>query len=306
MQIYYRYSDFLKKRYGEKVYKLPVNVPGTCPNRDGTISTGGCTFCGEQGAGHEALSSSIPIEEQLQLEKSIITERYKAKKFIAYFQNYTGTYRPSVELYEMLIQACQPDIVEIAVATRPDCLEVQHLEIFRRIQREKNVAITIELGLQSANDETLRRINRGHDTACYRRAMETIADYGFSVCTHMILNLPYDQMEDVVAGAKLLRETGSQQVKLHSLYLVKGTKMAKDFENGCLEMISCEDYMERVMVFLEHLPEDVAVQRLLGRAPATDTIFANWGRSWWSIQDEIERKMLEQGRYQGRCVGKIL
>lgn len=306
MQLYYRYSDYLKKKYGEKVYKLPVNVPGTCPNRDGTISTGGCTFCGEQGAGHEALCSSIPVEEQLQLEKSMITKRYKAKKFIAYFQNYTGTYRPSAELYEMLIHACQPDIVEIAVATRPDCLEAQHLEIFRRIQSEKNVAITIELGLQSANDETLRRINRGHDTECYRRAMEAIAGYGFSVCTHMILNLPYDQMEDVVAGAKLLRDAGSQQVKLHSLYLVKGTKMAADYEKGLLEMISCEDYEERVIVFLEHLPEHVAVQRLLGRAPAKDTVFSNWGRSWWSIQDEIERKMLEQGRYQGRSVGKSL
>ncbi len=302
MQLYYRYSDYLKKKIWRKSIKPPVNVPGTCPNRDGSISTGGCTFCGEQGAGHEALSSSIPVEEQLRLEKSRIANRYKAKKFIAYFQNYTGTYRPSTELYGLLLQACQPDIVEIAVATRPDCLEASHLEVFRRIQSENNIAVTIELGLQSANDETLRRINRGHDTECYRRAMEAIAGYGFSVCTHMILNLPYDQMEDVIAGAKLLRETGSQQVKLHSLYLVKGTKMAKDYESGRLEMISCEDYGERVIAFLEHLPADVAVQRLLGRAPAQDTIFANWGRSWWSIQDEIERKMLEQGRYQGRCV----
>ena len=300
--LYYRYSDYLKKQYGEKVYKLPVNIPGTCPNRDGSIGTGGCAFCGERGAGHEAMSACVPVEQQLQAEKALISRRYKAKKFIAYFQNFTSTYRPVEELHALLNQARQPDIVEIAVATRPDCLGEEYLDMFRECQRDHNIKITIELGLQSANDETLLRINRGHDTECYRRAMNHIAAYGFPVCTHMILNLPYDRMEDVLAGAKLLRETGSQQVKLHSLYLVMGTRMAEEYEAGKIAMISCEEYQERVITFLEHLPVGVAVQRLLGRAPAAETIFSNWGRSWWIIQNEIEARMRAQGRYQGRCV----
>ncbi|SDF37330.1 TIGR01212 family radical SAM protein [Sporolituus thermophilus] len=296
------YSDYLRRRYGTKVYKLPVGLPVTCPNRDGTCGTGGCVFCGEIGAGYENLPASMTVSEQIAANKAHIAPKYKANKFIAYFQNFSNTYLPIKDFAAYLEEACQPDIVGIAIATRPDCISDAYLEAMARVKADRGVDITVELGLQTVNYHSLAKINRGHTLAEFIDAVLRLKQYRFDVCAHLILNLPWDEMADVVENAKVLSALGVQQVKLHALYIVKGTPMAKWYEQGELTLVSKEEYIERVITFLEYLHPDIVVQRLIGRAPETNTLFTNWQTGWWKIKEQIEQLLEERDTYQGkRC-----
>ncbi len=202
---YNTYSEHLKKKYGEKVYKIPVNLPLTCPNRDGEVANGGCTFCGDVGAGFEAQSNELNIVTQMQKNIDHIKVRYKANKYIAYFQNFTNTYMP-LDLFEKkrLEEACLKDVVEISVSSRPDCIHDAYLDILERIREKYNVNISIELGLQSINPTTLVKINRGHNLAEWIDAVRRIQSKGFEICTHLILNLPWDDKLHTDEAARLM------------------------------------------------------------------------------------------------------
>lgn len=298
--LYRVYSVYLKNKYGEKVYKLPINLPITCPNRDGSVGYGGCIFCGEIGAGFESLSNVIPVREQILKNMSYIKKRYKANKFIAYFQNFTNTYM-NLELFKKYIkEAILDDIVEIDISTRPDCISDEYLEFLNTIKKDYDINITIELGLQTVNYHTLKKINRGHTLAEFIDSVIRIKNFGFEICTHLILNLPWDTMEDVIESAKILSALSVDQVKLHSLYIVENTLLAKLYKEGRIQIISKEEYIFRVINFLEHLKSDIVVQRLIGRAPEENTIFVNWGTSWWKIKEEIINKMIELKTFQGK------
>lgn len=294
------YSEYLKEKYGTKVYKLPINLPVTCPNRDGTVGVGGCTFCGEEGAGFENLSNYLPVKEQIEINRQYIREKYKAQKFIAYFQNYTNTFLPLKQFEEYVYQACQDDVVQIAISTRPDCINKAYLDVLNNLKMAKGIDIAIELGLQTVNYHTLKKINRGHTLAEWVDAVLQIKQYGFESCIHLILNLPWDDEDDVIENAKLLSALRIEQVKLHSLYIVEGTPLGKQYQENHLRMISMEEYIERVITFLEYLDPDVVVQRLIGRAPKERTLFVNWNTSWWKIRDMIEEKMEKTASYQGK------
>jgi radical SAM protein (TIGR01212 family) len=294
------YSEYLKQKYGTKVYKLPVNLPLTCPNRDGNCGVNGCAFCGEKGAGFENLSPALSVSEQLAANKAYIGPKYKATKFIAYFQNFSNTYLPVPKFKELIQAACIEDIVGIAIATRPDCINDQYLDVLAEIGQSQQVDITVELGLQTVNYHTLTKVNRGHTLAEFIDAVLRIKSYHLPICTHLILNLPWDDMEDVTETAKVISALGVDQVKLHALYIVKNTLMADWFVNGQLTMISKEEYVNRVVTFLEYLHPDTVIQRLLGRAPAAETLFANWQTAWWKIRDEIEDTLEVRQTYQGR------
>lgn len=294
------YSEYLRQRYGKKVYKLPVSLPVTCPNRDGTCGYDGCVFCGEIGAGYENLPASITVEEQITSNKNHIGPKYKAEKFIPYFQNFSNTYLPVSELRKYVIQACQPDVVAIALATRPDCIHDSYLEMLAEIKEQKKIDISIELGLQTVNYHSLKKINRGHTLAEYIDAVNRIKKYGIEICTHLILNLPWDDMTDVVENAKVLSALKVEQVKLHALYIVKNTVMAKWYEQKEFILISKEEYIERVVLFLQYLHPDIVVQRLIGRAPESNTLFTNWQTGWWKIRDGIEQIMEEKNLWQGK------
>lgn len=298
--VYNVYSDYLKNRYGEKVYKLPVALPVTCPNRDGVCGITGCSFCGEIGAGYENLPADMTVNEQLDANKAHITPKYKAEKFIAYFQNFSNTYLPIEKLKGYTEEACHEDVVGIALATRPDCINDQYLEMLAEIKKKHNIDICIELGLQSVNYHSLIKVKRGHTLAEFLDATHRIKNYGLEVCAHLILNLPWDDMTDVIENAKVLSAIQVDQVKLHALYIVKGTQMAREYEAGQLELISKEEYIERVITFLEYLNKDIVVQRLIGRAPESNTLFSNWKTGWWKIRDTITKIMEEQNTYQGR------
>ena len=303
-ELYNEYSKYLKEKYGEKVYKLPINIPVTCPNRDGSLGVGGCTFCAAEGPGHELLSNKLSVKEQLIKNRDYIKEKYKAKKFIAYFQNYTNTYLDLERFKSYVLETLIEDVVEVAVSTRPDCVSDEYLEFLKEFSHKNNINISIELGLQTVNYHTLKKINRGHTLAEFIDAVLKIKKYGFEICVHVILNLPFDDMEDVVETAKILSVLKVEQVKLHSLYIMENTVMEKQLKNNEITLLPKEDYIDRVIAFLENLDENIVVQRLLGRAPKEGSLFVNWGESWWKIRDEIEEKMRADNSYQGKNIKK--
>ena len=292
-------SAFLKEKYGEKVYKLPVALPLTCPNRDGSVGVGGCVFCGELGAGYENLPASMTVREQLEKNIAHIAPKYKAYKYIPYYQNFSNTYLEPDRFRAYMEAGCIDSTVGIAIATRPDCINDRYLEILQDIKEKYGVDIYLEYGLQSVNYHTLEKINRGHGMAEFIDAVLRTKRYGFSVCAHMIVNLPWDTMTDTIEGARILTALGVDQVKLHALYIVKNTLMAKWYEEKQFSLISADEYIERVIAFLQHLDKDIVLQRLVGRAPEENTLFTNWSMGWWRIQEEIERRLEERDVRQG-------
>lgn len=299
MDVYYEYSKYLKEKYKEKVYKLPINIPCTCPNRDGNIGYGGCTFCAEVGTGFEMLDNSLSVKEQLKKNMEYIKEKYNANKFIAYFQNYTNTYLELEKFKSYINQAIDDNVVEISVSTRPDCVGEDYLQFLSSIKGKYNTNITIELGLQSSNYHTLIEINRGHTLAEFIDAVLRIKKYGFEICVHVILNLPGDSIVDTIETAKILSALHIDSVKVHSLYILENTVMGEKYKKQEIQVISIEEYIERTVVFLEYLKKDIAVQRLAARAPKQGSLFVNWGKSWWKIKDEILDKMKLENRFQG-------
>ena len=296
--LYRKYSDYLKEKYGEKVYKLPINLPVTCPNR---LQGKGCSFCSEVGTGFEAMENCHSVTQQLLQTKELITRKYKAKKFIAYFQNYTNTFL-SVDSFRTYIEeaAKQEDVVEISVSTRPDCIRKDYLDVLKEIERAYGVAIHIELGLQTVNYHTLDFINRGHGLAEFIDAVLQIKPYGFTICTHIILNLPKDTIRDSIETAKILSALQIDIVKLHSLYIAKNTLLCSQYEQGDIELCTKEEYLERLVAFLEHISPNMIVERLFSRVPEQDAVFSNWSTSWWKLQDEFLELMGLRDSYQGK------
>lgn len=298
--LYYPYSEYLKNKYGEKVYKLPVNLPVTCPNR---IHGDGCAFCAGVGTGFEAMSSENSVTEQLLATREHIEARYHAHKFIAYFQNYTNTFMP-LEQFEAYMReaAGMEQIVEISISTRPDCIRDDYLEVMYQIAQEYQIDINIELGLQTVNYHTLERIQRGHGLAEFLDAVLRIKKYpGFTICAHVILNLPGDTIRDTIETAKIIASLNLDIVKLHSLYIAKNTRLCEWYEDGKISVCSKEEYIDRVIAFLEYLPTNIAVERLFSRIPEKDAVFSNWETSWWKLKDLLIEKMEEAESYQGKA-----
>lgn len=300
IEVYRSYSEFLKNEFHEKVYKIPINLPLTCPNRDGNLSLGGCTFCGEEGGSFESLSDLLTVKEQMDKNIEYIGRRYKAKKFIAYFQNFTNTYLELDKFKKYVKESIRENVVGISISTRPDCINDDYLEFLADIKKEYNLLITIELGLQTVNYHTLIKINRGHGLGEFIDAVIRIKRYGLRICTHLILNLPWDDMVDVIENSKTLSALDIDEIKLHALYIVKGTTMGDQYENKEFIMISKDEYKKRVIKFLEYLNPDIVIQRIIGRAPKENGLFVNWNTSWWKIRDEIVDTMIDMNSYQGK------
>ncbi len=299
METYNKYAPYLKNRYGDKVYKIPVHLPVTCPNRDGTCGVGGCSFCGEAGAGYEMRDAHEAVKIQLDVNKAYIGQKYKAKYFIAYFQNFSNTYMPLNVFKEVLEDICDADVVGVALSTRPDCIHSAYLEVLKEWSLRTKKDVCIELGLQTVNYHSLKKVNRGHGLAEYLDAILQIKKYSFEVCTHLILNLPWDTLDDVIENAKCMSVLKSDYVKLHALYVVKDTPLAADYLSDKIKLITLEDYQQRVITFLRYLSEDIVVQRIIGRAPESHTLFSNWNTSWWKIHDDIVNEMVQKKYRQG-------
>lgn len=303
MEHYRNYSDYLKETYGEKVYKIPIALPVTCPNRDGTLSKEPCIFCGSIGADYETKALGLGITRQLDRSIAHVGPKYKAKKFIAYFLNFTNTYAAPSDFKTWIYEAMShPDVVAVDVSTRPDCIHEVYLDILKEASERYGKDVTIELGLQSSNVHTLEKIGRCHTAAEYIDAALRIGRYGFGQCTHVIADLPWDDRLDVVETAKLISVLPVTEVKLHSLYIVKGTALADMYERGEVILSSMEEYMERVILFLSYLRKDIVIQRIVGRASGGNTLTVNGGYPWWDVKKRIDALMEERQIFQGdRC-----
>ena len=303
---YYSISQYYKDTYGEKVYKLPVKLSLTCPNRDGAKCYGGCIFCGETGGSFENLPSYLSVDAQLSQNKDYIGKRYKANKFIAYFQNFTNTYM-SLDEFKEIIRACEKDyIVGVSISTRSDSITEDKLIFLKNWSKEFDKDIIFELGLQTANYKTLDILNRGETLADFIEACNLINKYGFRICTHVILSLPWDDIRDVRETASIINALNVKEIKIHSLFVIKGTKLYEMYQNNEFIMPTKEEYIENVIEFLRFIKADVAVQRLVGRAPEEKTAFCNWDTSWWLIRDEIIEKMNRNGFVQGDKSQKVV
>lgn len=288
---YNSYSEYLKNKYGEKVYKIPVNLDITCPNRDGTCGEGGCIFCGAEGAAFENLPPSMPVREQIRENIEFIGRKYHAEKYIIYFQNFTNTYLPYDTFCNMIRESIADGVCAVYISTRPDCINDRYMSFLKDFSLDTGYDICIELGLQTVNYKTLKKINRGHSLAEFIDAVMTIKKYGFDICTHLILNLPWDDMDDVIECAKILSALKVEQVKLHCLYILKDTPLATAYENKEFSMGSYYTYVEKAVNFIRYLSPDIVIQRLIGRASEDRSLFSNYGMSWWKIKDNIDAQL---------------
>ncbi len=230
-------------------------------------------------------------------------EKYRKKgirKFIAYFQNYTNTYAPLDVLRKTYTEAIDEDVVQLDIATRPDCINEEILKMVDEIRRGHGIQVSFDVGLQTANYHTLVKINRGHTLGEYIYAVSLLKRYGFEVVSHVILNLPGDNTLDVVESAKIISALGVDGVKLHSLYIVEGSVFGEMFKLGKLQLGTLEEYVERAVTFLENLSPRIVIHRLVADPPLTGTLFGNWGMTKTEIINLIENRLKEKDTYQGK------
>ena len=308
MKIYRDYNSYLREIFGERVQKISLDAGLGCPNRDGTISSKGCIFCDPRGSGTGALiNHGLSIDQQIDRARKFIQKRYGAKKFIAYFQSFTNTYAPLPHLKKLYDQAlAHDDIVGLSVATRPDCVDRDILDLLSSYQPD--YLVWIEYGLQSAHDRTLRRINRGHDVDCFRGSVFLANEYGLNICTHIILGLPGEDREMMLQTARFISGLPVQGVKIHLLYVVKGTDLAELYQKDEVRCLKQKEYVNLVVDFLELLPPDMVIQRLTGDPIRSELVAPSWAKDKSQnlklIKKTLERRNTWQGRlYQKSTVG---
>lgn len=306
-RLYYKYSDYLGKKYGEKVYKIPLNIPSGCPNRDGSKDYRGCIFCAPDGAGHENMSLDIGIEEQYEAMRRLLSKKYKSQKYIAYFQSYSNTYMPCDKFEYYMKKAAQlTGCVALAISTRADCVENFHIDTLREIKERYCIDICIELGLQSSNDNTLKILNRHHTVNEVIKTSELIKNAGFELCLHIIADLPWDEKEDILNDARIINLVKADSIKVHSLYIAKETELERMFLCGEVSLLSLDDYIERVILLLENLNKNIAIQRLVSRVTEEKSVVCTWGRSWRKVLNLLESEMIKTGAFQGKKYLKVI
>ncbi len=298
-----RYRDFntyLRERFGERVQRISLDAGLSCPNRDGTVSTGGCIFCDGRGAGTGALKENRKtISQQIETAKEFIRKRYKAQKFLAYFQSFSNTYASVSRLKHLYDEALNhPDMVGLLVGTRPDCIDETILEMISAYR--KKYLVWMEYGLQSAHDQTLSTINRGHSVTCFERATRLTHDFGLKVCAHVILGLPGEDRAMMLDTARFLADLPVSGVKIHSLYVIHGTVLAERYKRGEFRALKRNEYADLVVDFLELLPPHVVIQRLTGDPGKSDLLAPDWTvhktKNLTCIRDALERRDTWQGR----------
>jgi len=298
---YNQYSAYLKEKFGVKVYKITLDAGFSCPNRDGTISSGGCIFCGDDGSFSQAHSNKLSISEQLDEGIKNLSERFKAEKFMSYFQAFSNTYKPVNELEKIYTEALNhKDIVGISIGTRPDCIDDDKLKLISSFKDDYYT--WIEYGLQSIHDKTLQKINRGHDYNCFLKTYEQTKKYGINVCVHVILGL-WETKEEMMQTAKELARLEIDGIKIHMLCVLKGTKLEQMYNNNEIDFMSEEDYINTVCDFLEYLPQKTLIHRLAGNGLKKNLIYPRWLGKKLDCLNKIDREFARRDTFQGYKFG---
>lgn len=285
-------NNYLKERFGEKVYKIALNGGFTCPNRDGTIDTRGCIFCSKGGSGDFAESPDLTITEQIENGKKRLEKKIKNGKYIAYFQAFTNTYAPVERLRTIYEEAIKhPDIVALSIGTRPDCLGDDVLALLNELNKIK--PIFVELGLQTINEDTAKYIRRGYTLEVYDKAVADLHKIGTNVVTHIILGLPNESKEDMLNSVKYACKV-TDGIKLQLLHILKGTDLAKDYEQGKFEVLTLEQYTEIIKECVQIIPENVVIHRLTGDGAKKDLIAPLWSADKKTVLNTINRALKDE------------
>ncbi len=299
---YYAFSRFLKERFGTKVYRVTLDGGFTCPNVDGTVTVGGCVFCDNRSFSPNRRLPRTSIRDQVRRGVALLHERYGADRFLAYFQAATNTYAPVAKLRRLYDEALDhPQIVGLAIGTRPDCVPDPVLELLQGYARERYVCL--ELGLQSMHDRSLDWMNRGHHFDAFVDAVQRCQGRGLDLCAHVILGLPGETPQEMLATAEALAGLPLHAVKIHNLHVVKDTPLEQMYRTGTVRMLEREEYVQVVCDFLERLPPGMVIQRLNGDAPPDYLVAPLWcldkAGLLRAIHAELERRQSWQGKLRG-------
>ena len=295
-------NGYFRSLFGCRVHKVTVDAGFNCPNRDGTLSTGGCIYCNAKGSGTGAHGQGLSITQQIERSKAGIVRRYKTNKLIAYFQSFTNTYAPVARLEALYDEALAvQDVVGLAVGTRPDCVDPDVLDLLEAYAKQH--LIWIEYGLQSTHDRTLSLINRGHDFACVERAVAATRNRNINICAHVILGLPGESRQDMLATADTVAAMGIHGVKLHLLYVVRGTPMEALYRDGRYRCLEQREYAELICEFIERLPETMIIQRLTGDPHPKELVAPIWSLQKKETLGLIQSIFAKKDTWQGKMFG---
>ena len=286
-------NQYLKEKYGKKIYKISIDGGFTCPNRDGRLDTRGCIFCSAGGSGDFAEDRSLSVTEQIErgkrrVESKMPSDQTGGNKYIAYFQAFTNTYAPVEHLKSLYMEAVRhPDIVAISIGTRPDCLPEDVLNLLGEINSIKPV--WVELGLQTIHEKTADYIRRGYPLSVYDKAVEELKRRDIEIITHVILGLPGESREDMLESVKYVGDSGVQGIKLQLLHVLKGTDLEKDYKAGLFKCMTMEEYINLIEDALDILPEDIIIHRMTGDGPKRILVAPEWSADKKRVLNELNK-----------------
>lgn len=298
---FYSLNDFFKKEFGEKIYKVSLDGGFTCPNRDGKLSTRGCIFCSESGSGEFTGDKIKSITEQIDEQIKFLSKKFKGNKFIAYFQNFTNTYSDIEYLEKIYSEALShPNIIGLAIATRPDCLEDDILQLLNKIN--KKTFLWIELGLQTINDKVAEYFNRAYKTEEYEKITERLNKLNIKFVTHIIIGLPKEEEKDYISTSLLAVKCKTWGIKVHIMYVVENTRLEKLYLRGEIKDISKEEYTDKIIEILENLPQNIVVHRLTGDGEKESLLAPLWTLKKMDVLNTIHKKLKQKNTYQGKNI----
>jgi len=298
--VYYRtFSQYLRERFGQKIYRVCLDAGFSCPNRDGTLGVHGCAYCADYGSwnGNENRES---LERQVELEIRRVSRRYGARKYIAYFQAYTNTYASTdrlKEIYDSVLEA-RDYFVGLAIGTRPDCIDEEKLQMIASYKK-KGLEVWIEYGLQSANDETLKKIGRGHGVRDFQKAVLMTARHDILVTAHVIIGLPEETRSDIITTARFLADLPIHGLKIHNLNIVSGTRMEEWYKKGLIKPLELDEYADLVVDFLERTPPDIVIERLVAETPPRFLVAPKWSTDKQAALKRIIERFEQRRSFQG-------
>lgn len=289
---YLSFNKYLKDKFGQKVYKISLDGGFTCPNRDGKIDTRGCIFCSKGGSGDFAQNRDLSITEQIENGKKIVEKKIKSGKYIAYFQAFTNTYAPVEILRAKYSEAINhPDIVALSIATRPDCLGDDVIELLYEMNKIKPVFV--ELGLQTIHSDSAKYIRRGYSLEVYNEAVKKLKNIGVNIVVHIILGLPNESENDMLETVKYVCESGANGIKLQLLHIIAGTDLAKDYEKGLFKTLEFDEYVELIAKCVAIIPKNIVIHRLTGDGAKKDLIAPLWSADKKKVLNAINKALRE-------------
>jgi radical SAM protein (TIGR01212 family) len=305
-QRFFTYNQYIQWRFGQRIHRVTIDAGFTCPNRDGTIASGGCTYCNNDGFSPASqlfrakvyLKPSVPIQQQIENQIPFLKKRFHTDRFLAYFQAYSNTYAPIKELESLYNEAlAHPDIMGLAIGTRPDCVDNEKLQLLENIAQ--NHYVSIEYGCESIYDRTLQWVHRAHDYKCFVDTVNTTAGQHIDITTHIILGFPTETREEMVAMADALSELPIDFIKIHNLHIVEKTALASMYQSNPFHVLDKDEYVELVTDFVERLSPRIGIQRLYGDAPKDMLIAPRWLTNGNEMGKWVQEELVRRNSYQG-------